>query len=58
MAALCQSLLCLREASRAALIVVHLVRKSIGRYEIGSESVDFLVFFFHSAAFAGLLHAS
>src|SRR5579864_7944835 len=35
-AALCQSLLRLREASRAALIVVHHVRKSIGRYEIGS----------------------
>jgi hypothetical protein len=36
MAALCQSLLRLREASRAALIVVHHARKSIGRYEIGS----------------------
>jgi hypothetical protein len=36
MAALCQSLLRLREASRAALIVVHHVRKSIGRSEIGS----------------------
>ena len=36
MAALCQSLLRLREASRAALIVVHHVSKSIGRYEIGS----------------------
>jgi hypothetical protein len=36
MAALCQSLLRLREAARAALIVVHHVRKSIGRYEIGS----------------------
>src|SRR5215831_931160 len=36
MAALCQALLRLREASRAALIVVHHVRKSIGRYEIGS----------------------
>src|SRR6185295_5424597 len=36
MAGLCQSLLRLREASRAALIVVHHVRKSIGRYEIGS----------------------
>src|SRR5881628_429534 len=36
MAALCQSLLRLREASRAALIVVHHVRKSIGRHEIGS----------------------
>ena len=34
--ALCQSLLRLREASRAALIVVDHVRKSIGRYEIGS----------------------
>jgi hypothetical protein len=36
MAALCQSLLRLRDASGAALIVVHHVRKSIGRYEIGS----------------------
>jgi len=36
MAALCQSLLRLREAARAALIVVHHVRKSVGRYEIGS----------------------
>jgi hypothetical protein len=36
MAALCQSLLRLRDASRAALVVVHHVRKSIGRYEIGS----------------------
>ena len=35
MAALCQSLLRLREASRAALIVVHHVRKSAGRDEIG-----------------------
>jgi hypothetical protein len=36
MAALCQNLLRLRGASHAALIVVHHVRKSIGRYEIGS----------------------
>jgi hypothetical protein len=36
MAALCQSLLRLREASQAALIVVHHVRKSIARDEIGS----------------------
>ena len=36
MAALCQSLLRLRDASGAALIVVHHVRKSIGRHEIGS----------------------
>lgn len=36
MAALCQSLLRLRDAARAALVVVHHVRKSIGRYEIGS----------------------
>lgn len=36
MAALCQSLLRLRDASRAALVVVHHVRKSIGRHEIGS----------------------
>jgi AAA domain-containing protein len=36
MAALCQALLRLRDATRAALIVVHHVRKSIGRHEIGS----------------------
>jgi AAA domain len=36
MAALCQSLLRLRDASPAALVVVHHVRKSIGRHEIGS----------------------
>jgi len=36
MAALCQALLRLRDASHAALIVVHHVRKSVGRYEIGS----------------------
>jgi len=36
MAALCQTLLRLRDASHAALIVVHHVRKSLGRYEIGS----------------------
>ena len=36
MAALCQSLLRLRDASRAALVVVHHVRKSIGPHEIGS----------------------
>jgi AAA domain len=36
MAALCQTLLRLRDASKAALIVVHHVRKSIGREEIGS----------------------
>lgn len=36
MAALCQTLLRLRDASHAALIVVHHVRKSAGRYEIGS----------------------
>src|SRR5438874_6515147 len=35
MAALCQSLLRLRDASQAALIVVHHVRKSLGRDEIG-----------------------
>jgi hypothetical protein len=35
MAALCQSLLRLRDASKASLIVVHHVRKSIGRDEIG-----------------------
>src|SRR5438067_766517 len=34
--ALCQSILRLREASRAAIVVVHHVRKSIGRHEIGS----------------------
>ena len=36
MAALCQSLLRLRDASKAALIVVHHIRKSAGRYELGS----------------------
>lgn len=36
MAALCQTLLRLRDASHAALIVVHHIRKSIGRHEIGS----------------------
>ena len=36
MAALCQTLLRLRDAARAALVVVHHVRKSIGRHEIGS----------------------
>src|SRR5213593_772737 len=36
MAALCQTLLRLRDASQAALIVVHHVRKSIGRHEIGT----------------------
>jgi hypothetical protein len=36
MAALCQCLLRLRDASRAALIVVHHVRKTINRHEIGS----------------------
>lgn len=35
MAALCQNLLRLRDSSQAALIVVHHVRKSIGRDEIG-----------------------
>lgn len=35
MAALCQSLLRLRDASKAALIVIHHVRKTIGRDEIG-----------------------
>ena len=36
MAALCQALLRLRDASKAALTVVHHVRKSINRHEIGS----------------------
>lgn len=36
MAALCQSLLRLREAAKAALIVVHHVRKSAPRGEVGS----------------------
>jgi hypothetical protein len=35
-AALCQSLLKLRETSKVALIVVHHVRDSVGRDEIGS----------------------
>lgn len=36
MAALCQSLLRLRDVSGAALIVVHHLKKSVGRHEIGS----------------------
>jgi len=36
MAALCQTLLRLRDVSHAALIIVHHIRKSVGRYEIGS----------------------
>jgi hypothetical protein len=36
MAALCQSLLRLRQASRAALIVVHHTRKAVARHEIGT----------------------
>jgi hypothetical protein len=36
MAALCQTLLRLRDATKAALIVVHHIRKSITREEIGS----------------------
>src|SRR5437867_11401397 len=36
MAALCQTLLRLCDASHAALTVFHLVRVSVGRYEIGS----------------------
>lgn len=36
MAALCHTLLRLRDASHAALIVVHHVKKSVGRHEIGS----------------------
>src|SRR6516162_9847787 len=36
MASLCQTLLRLRDASRASLVVVHHVRKSVGRHEIGS----------------------
>ena len=36
MAALCQTLLRLRDASRAALVIIHHVRKSVGRYEVGS----------------------
>ena len=36
MAALCQTLLRLRDASKAALIIVHHVRKSVSRYEVGS----------------------
>src|SRR5438093_735602 len=39
MAALCQSLLRLRDASKAALIVVHHVRKSIGRAFRGSSAL-------------------
>jgi AAA domain len=36
MAALCQSLLRLRDGTGAALVVVHHVRKTVGRHEIGS----------------------
>jgi hypothetical protein len=36
MASLCQTLLRLRDASHAALIVIHHIRKSVGRHEIGS----------------------
>ena len=36
MSALCQSLLRLRDGSGAALIVIHHVRKAVGRHEIGS----------------------
>src|SRR3989442_1580021 len=36
MAALCQALVRLRDASKAALIIVHHFRKSAGRYELGS----------------------
>jgi len=36
MAALCQSLLRLRDASGAALVIIHHIRKSAGRYELGS----------------------
>src|SRR5881396_3383079 len=36
MAALCQALVRLRDASKAALIIVHHFRKSAGRHELGS----------------------
>jgi len=36
MAALCQALIRLRDASKAALIIVHHIRKAAGRYELGS----------------------
>lgn len=36
MAALCQALVRLRDASQAALIVIHHLRKSAGRHELGS----------------------
>ena len=36
MSALCQALLRLRDGSGAALILIHHVRKSVGRHEIGS----------------------
>jgi hypothetical protein len=36
MAALCQCLLRLRDASGAALVIVHHIRKTIGRHEIGT----------------------
>jgi len=36
MAALCQALVRLRDASKAALIIVHHIRKAAGRHELGS----------------------
>jgi hypothetical protein len=36
MAALCQALVRLRDASKAALIVIHHIRKAAGRHELGS----------------------
>ena len=42
MAALCQTLLRLRDATKAALIVVHHIRKSITREEIGSAFRGYL----------------
>lgn len=36
MSALCQSLLRLRDASGAALVLIHHVRKAVGRHEVGS----------------------
>ncbi len=57
MAALCQSLLRLRDASKAALIVVHHVRKSIGRDEIGNRLHQFLTAL-HMMAGGLYLHCS
>src|SRR5439155_1434963 len=39
MAALCQALVRLRDASKAALIIVHHTRKAAGRHELGTADL-------------------